>query len=249
MDRLAGARLKLARAEEHFSELATDHQRFLDRNPYRALREADTKPSGYLWRIKIMEHPPYEKWATLVGDCVHALRSALDHTAYELVRIKRPKAEFSEFPIFKDRAKWDTDHGKKLPGVAPKVLTVAKWLQPYRREEGADYLWIVHRLDVIDKHRRLHLVNSTLEGSSWGAEGGRVVITDPCLGPFEDGAVVGKFMLIPEGPNMRMYTNFAFGIALGEGEPGEGLPVLRLLEEARLWVGGCISMFERFLGR
>ncbi len=162
-DPLSGARLKLARAEEHFSELGAAHQGFLERNPYRALREADTYPSGYLWRIKIVEEPPFGKWAAIVGDCVHALRAALDHVAYELVRINRPADEYAEFPIFREREKWVTDHAQKLPGVDPRVVTMAKWLQPYRREEDADWLWIVLEPGVLGHNCHLFAVDLAAE--------------------------------------------------------------------------------------
>src|SRR4051812_32779762 len=102
---LGGARTKLQRAEEHLGQLVAEHERFLgERNPYRMLPEVDPDP-GYdtLWRVKIVDPPPLEKWSALVGDCVHALRSALDHTAYAVVQINRPGTDYAEFPILRDK--------------------------------------------------------------------------------------------------------------------------------------------------
>ena len=72
--------MKLQRAEEHFGELRREHAEFLARNPYRCLIEDDPGREGHalLWRVKVVEAPPLEKWSSLVGECVHALRSALD---------------------------------------------------------------------------------------------------------------------------------------------------------------------------
>ena len=116
---LGGARAKLQRAEEHFGQLVADHSRFItERNPYRMLREADPEPGFYIWRAKIVEPPPLEKWAAMAGECVHALRSALDHTAFELVRINRPASEYSEFPIFKEKGGehgWDAESERQTP--------------------------------------------------------------------------------------------------------------------------------------
>jgi hypothetical protein len=247
--KLRGARMKLQRAEEHFGELQADHQRFLDRNPYRVLRETDGRNHHFAWRVKIVEEPPLAKWASLIGEGLHALRSALDHTAYELVRVNRPKAEFSEFPVFKDRGAWDCDHAKKLPGVSPKVLTQVKWLQPYRRREEEDPLWAIHRLDILDKHRRLNVVTAALEGSSYAIEGGNVEVLDWCIGPFEDGAVLGRFRIISEpDAGVRMTTNFDFGVALAEGPvwlPGQ--PLFPALEWLRVYTGGVVARFDRFL--
>ena len=77
-----------------------------------------------LWRVKVVEHPPLEKWSSLAGECLHALRSALDHTAFALVQMNRPGEDYAEFPIIKNkffvkghkrRLRWDRDAERKLP--------------------------------------------------------------------------------------------------------------------------------------
>src|SRR4051812_23048285 len=141
---LRSARMKLQRAEEHLGQLVTEHDRFVsERNPYRMLPELDPDPAyDVLWRAKIGEYPPLEKWSSLVGECVHALRSALDHTAYALVQINQPGTDYAEFPIFKDKyvlgsdgavvmkggkpvLRW-RDSQKKLPGVGREPLIQLK---------------------------------------------------------------------------------------------------------------------------
>jgi hypothetical protein len=75
-DRFAGARLKLARADEHFGELWADHDRFLARNPYRALRETDKKDHHFLWRIKVVEESPFDRWGAIAGESAAPRRPA-----------------------------------------------------------------------------------------------------------------------------------------------------------------------------
>lgn len=100
---LRDARMKLLRAQEHLGQLQTDHSRFVYQlNGYRMVREKDPEPGYYLWRANIERPPPLDTWAALAGDCVHALRSALDHTTHALVQINRPGATYSEFPIYID---------------------------------------------------------------------------------------------------------------------------------------------------
>lgn len=238
--------MKLARAEEYFGQLQEAHKRFIDRNPYRALREADPEPHFYVFRMKIVEPPPVDYWSVLVGGCVHALRSALDHTAYELVRLNQPATVHSEFPIFKGRREWNEAHERKLPGVDPKVLTQVKWLQPYRGDKAKDPLWIVHMLDIIDKHRRLNFVNSTLGATAWDVQGGEIVDVEPRYGPFVDGAPVVRFKMVPAAPQMYVKGTFAFSIALSDTEPGSGQDLFRLLEDLRVYVGGVVGLFDRF---
>lgn len=242
--------MKLQRAEEHVGQLKAEHARFTspELNPYRMLRERDPEPGYHIWRAKIVEPPPLEKWGSITGECVHSLRSALDHTANALVRIKRPKAEFSEFPVFKDRALWDSDHAKKLPGVAPKVMTQVKWLQPYRRGGDQDPLWLIHLLDIIDKHRRLNLVSPSITASQWATDGGNVEDIEMPFGPFEDGTPVARFRLVPtrDAPPMHVETKFTFDVAFGEGQPLARMPVMLMLENLLVYTGFVVARFDRF---
>jgi len=212
------------------------------------LREMDREPQFYVWRAKIVEPPPLERWSSIAGECLHALRSALDHTAHELVRIKRPAAEYSEFPIFKDRSGsngWAEKGKGKLPGVDKKVVTQVQWLQPYRRDCELDPLWVIHWLDIIDKHRRLNLVSPYLSFARYTtAREGDIADIESLAGPFEDGTPVARFRL-RGGDDVAVKTEFAFDISFGEGIL-KNKPVMRSLESLMVYVGGVISRFDRF---
>jgi hypothetical protein len=245
---LRSARAKIQRAEEHLGQLRAEHDRFIqERNPYRMLREMDAEPRYYVWRAKIVEPPPLERWGSLAGECVHALRSALDHTAYALVRINRPSAEYSEFPIFKERGGpkgWAKKGEGKLPGVNRKVLAQVKWLQPYRRDADLDPLWVIHDLDIVDKHRRLNLVSPMLRHSRYTTDDeGDIDDVQPLAGPFIDGTPVARFRL-REG-TVDVQTEFAFDIAFGEGRL-KNHPVMHTLEMLMVYAGGVVARFDRF---
>lgn len=245
--------MKLQRAEDLWGQLRQEHEQFINRNPYRVLREDDPdRGEGYfLWRVKIVEHPPYEKWASLVRECAHALRSALDHTAYALVNREGLVNEFSAFPILCDSTQWSSRKGKDLPDLPGEALTLIEQMQPYqlRDDYPTDPLRIVHRLDVIDKHRRLSLVDSTVHGTVWHAIRGELEEPEEYgLGPFKDGAIVGRFRARPKPPDteVAIATQFTFGISMGSGEPGQGKLAIQLLEDLRSCVGGTIAQFDRF---
>jgi hypothetical protein len=241
---LSGARTKLLRAYEHLSELRAHHEKFVtERNPYRMLSEADPEPGYYLWRAKIEEPPPLEKWASLAGESVHALRSALDHTAHELVHINRPGDDYSEFPIYKNRKRWIKDGPGKLPGVDRKVIAQVKWLQPYRRAEQFDFLWVIHALDIIDKHRRLNLVSPLMRQARFTSIPPNQIDAEILAGPFIDGTPIARFKL---GPNVNVQTQFAFDIAFGEGELRQGEPVMETLERLCTYAGFVVARFDRF---
>jgi hypothetical protein len=244
--------MKLQRAEEHFGQLSHEHAAFLGRNPYRMLPEDDPDREGhaFLWRAKIIEHPPLEKWSSLIGECAHALRAALDHTAYALVnRAAIVSEKRPAFPILDDRARWASYHPDKLPGIPPDALALIEQMQPYNGTTVGVVLGNVNQLDITDKHRRLNLVNATVEGTDWHAEGAQIEVDQAGTGPFEDGSVVGRWRLMPDvaDQRMRMVTNFQFGIAMGDGEPSAGMPVLPMLERYRSVVAAVVTCFEDHL--
>ena len=99
---------------------------------------------------------------------------------------------------------------------------MVKWLQPYRRinDPEGHPLWMLHRLNAGDKHRRPHLTGAILEGSSFGIKG----MNDLNLhigqwgavsGPFKNGTTVGTFSATVTGPNpvMDVDTDFTFDVA------------------------------------
>lgn len=256
---LRGARLKLQRAEEHLGQLIAEHEAFLARNPYRMLAELDPD-SDYqiLWRVKIVEPPPLERWSSLVGECVHALRSALDHTAYSLVQINRPGTEHAEFPIIKDkyvtdaegtRLRWPVVGPQKLPGVGRRPLAQFKWLQPYRRRDGNerfDRLWVIHRMDIIDKHRRLNLVKPLVRNIKYHTFDCDLVNDERLAGPFEDGTPIAHYSVCQTGPNVKVRAEFAFDVLFGEGEPLQGEPVMERLHDLLAFTGFVVARFDRF---
>ncbi len=250
--------MKLLRAQEHLGQLQADHSRFVyELNGYRMVREEDREPGYYLWRANIERPPPLDTWAALAGDCVHALRSALDHTAFALVQLKRPGETHSYFPISPKARKtrrnpdgFDKKHPDKLPCVDRKALAQVNWLQPHRGGGKLDRLWVVHSLDIIDKHRRLNLVEPALLDLGWKLSDCRVEGEQKWLGPLKDGAPVARFKLVPTGPNMQVQTQFAFDITFGETEPPlAGEPVMRTLQSLSDYVGGVVARFDRFFPR
>lgn len=77
--------------------------------------------------------------------------------------------------------------------------------------------------------------------------GGRLVYHQPFYGPFEDGAVVARYKVEADTPDVRMESQFAFDITFGETEPPvAGQPVMRTLFELMVYIGGVVSRFDRF---
>jgi hypothetical protein len=122
-------------------------------------------------RIRVKEtREMLPEWHVWIGECVHDMRSALDHLAYGLNIIGSrqdppPNWEHSQFPIYSKRlnyrgGKWSKGKpAKKLVACFPPgARTCIEGLQPYRGREHDPFtnrrLSDLAELSNIDKHRR-----------------------------------------------------------------------------------------------
>jgi hypothetical protein len=172
---------KLDRAQTHIdrlAELVADF--FSDSAAYMIDYEPGDGNETHL-RITEAKTLPVEV-STVLGDAVHNLRSSLDTVAYELARLSHGGTlttdlePLPEFPI-RDSAKGYVDFfaGRRtglfdekaeeavrsvVPGHRFDALAAIddELIMTFQREVVLDPLWQLHRLSIIDKHRRLSLV-------------------------------------------------------------------------------------------
>jgi hypothetical protein len=137
-------------------------------------------------RVRLTGRPP-PRIAVVVGDAVHNLRAALDNAVYASARDascgrldERAQREL-EFPVLGIGTKADFDKRARrtLVGVPEAVRQVVENEQPYRwnTDEHPDahryhWLWQVHDLDRIDKHRRLALTAAAVRHPAVGVPAG-----------------------------------------------------------------------------
>ena len=259
MAALDGVYEKIERAQVHQADLVhrlaavlgPEHQEFvLDDEP-------DPETGRYPFRV--FGVPSFDsKWRTIIGDCLHNLRSALDHLAYQLVKLdgKDPN-KHTYFPI-RDTPLNEKGIAKATqlrPAVArPDILAAVEAVQPYKMfpEPGGflySPLWILHRLDIIDKHRLLlaavHTPNVIEIHWGWNPDYGpdpvfflnRVIVR-------KDGTAVGWFDFHGQEPPEWFAPNAALHVVVNEEE----LPNLtdRSVEN---FLGALIYDVERLIER
>jgi hypothetical protein len=165
---LDSIKIKIDRARLHLDCLQVEYGR---RFPTGLQLACEIKPNG-LRHVYRADHPPTVDpvWSAVIGDCVHNLRSALDHIAYQLVRSPNTR---TQFPILDrpPRTRWRRK--RVVPqvsgGASLLVRGVIEAVQPYNRRDLHHGLAAVRDLDNIDKHRELLLL-ATATGShvtSW----------------------------------------------------------------------------------
>jgi hypothetical protein len=281
LDDLPGCREKLRRAVDHMKLLQSEIQGFTDDftpgNAYRFRKHPDPDTGSYTLRIEVLKAPPLLRWGAIVGDAVHNLRSCLDHLIEALTVAHSGTAlTRTEFPIF------EHEHGVpgsgpgfkdmkrkgggpvpgsgyyKIRGIDPALWTPIEALQPYQRQGDpqSHVLFILHDLDIVDKHRLIPVVAFVTRISAFSFSGlsGSIVfdymdsaeVGTPFI--FEDEATIPGLMFGADSdPGVEVEFEMVFDVGLDQAGPGADYFATRFISEA-IWCVGCIcSYFEPFI--
>jgi hypothetical protein len=159
---LESAKLKIARAEEHFDTIKNSIRAYSLGAPYEIITRPDGKEE-----LNIKRPPPHEI-SILAGEIVYQLRSALDHLAYELVKLNPSNVtlpgawdENCLFPLWLTPPESGATYNcfkRKLPGISKSAFALVEGLQPYGRGEACKALKLLAQLSNIDKHRHLNVI-------------------------------------------------------------------------------------------
>jgi hypothetical protein len=217
---------------------------FLSGQPYELRPENDAERHRFVCRIFATKPVP-NVWSLMVGDVIHASRSALDNLTYSLAAKSlggppSPKqARGIQFPISETA---DEFHGtrEKRPQKAwisllsDEARAAIELLQPYQTPSPAKPhpLSVLRELANIDKHRHILLTGATLRPLSVivrNTTGGFLSFAATFSGPFEEGAIGCVFPdtnvdISPDGA-INMSSDIAVDVAFGLGPPMDGASV------------------------
>jgi hypothetical protein len=148
------ALLKIKRAEKHHSELSA---LFKKKKPFSYFLETNCK-TGQRATFAKRNVAVVNDAAIIIGDIVHNLRSAIDHTYWNCTsNFAKSEGEKKniQFPITSTE---EAMQKSILPGLPKRVSesfsnSLAS-LKPYR-DNGNKLLCAIHDLDVMDKHKLL----------------------------------------------------------------------------------------------
>lgn len=261
---LEGPKLKANRAKKHLSDLQAAIDRFFETNPYFVVVK-DNPESGYRECEVARADPLPPDLAIISGDCIHNLRSALDHLVWQLVLAngRKPEEMRTAFPVWRSEADFESGRPGDAKGISKEALNVLYGLKPYKG--GNDALWRVHKLDIVDKHRLVLAL----------ASGHQEVIID--LGAyarewtmrqdperFRDLEFPSAFLPVPPdervviepgavlfqaplGDKSHDNVKFAFEVALYEPGFPAGESLVKTLHEMVGFVDEVIDLFAPFL--
>lgn len=249
---LAGAALKLWRAECHLWELRSEIDGFFDLKPYRTVLYKHEAGLEHVLAVHTTQEPPISL-PLIAGDCMQNMRVALDHLAWALAGIggEEPPRN-TAFPIYLARADFHQSSGKGKPTAGSGLAKTGKMptearamieeMQPYHAEDPELHpLWTLNEYSRIDRHRTLSIMfalndysNATVGRRSESGE----FVPDPDMsadevlsfGAFHDGAELFRFTLKEPEPNVEVrYDSSPLFLSLGKAYETTGVPVVELL--------------------
>jgi hypothetical protein len=273
--------LKLIRANEHLEDVRDPVERWHKACLDSLREEPDPNEAGYYCAWIDAPEIDAQRISLSIGDCLQCLRSALDHLAFELasaftVPMTDKIEEDSEFPILSDvdrhgtfgkgPGKWRDSGASKVRGMDPAAQTIIEGLQPYKRGQAyeTDPLWLLSRLNNIDKHRALHVATRVLSGATLHIPGGASNVA--AIGRAADGMFaleigggfaaegrtrVARWSMQPIDPRKKMHMGFepVLGVTFADETPLVGSrAVLDVFREISDHITGAVlPPLEAFL--
>lgn len=151
-----GVRAKIARAGTHLAQLGVAFASFSETEPKPYMLDNVVNPAtGLREKVVLRADPLPPEIPLIIGDAVHNLRSALDHLMRQLVIAsgRRPSdgPGGTMFRIWKGSAAYSSGRASVATTITSDALDVLDAVKPYKG--GNANLWMLHELDVIDKHR------------------------------------------------------------------------------------------------
>ena len=163
---LAGARAKVDRALEQFHSLQAEIGPWIESQPQDLWFGFDAETQRWSYALINGGEDAPLRFAVIIGEIVHDLRSALDHLVGQLVLAEgNDPTDRNQFPIYSDKVDRDPKQWKDrrnrwqamLRGVNPTERATIKALQPYRRAHRILYSALAElaSLSNTDKHNLL----------------------------------------------------------------------------------------------
>lgn len=250
-------RAKFHHAVQQMDALEQEMDAWIATQPYTVAQREEPQTGERIVTALVREEPP-ARWSLMCGDCLFNYRSALDHLAYELAErctgspLPDGTAQDSQFPIWGWSAPSAKSVRKRIGGIHPDGQAIIEALQPHHRGNPGfkrDPLWILDRLNNLDKHRSLHLVLPAKAGIGINVIAGSITNTYFCSGPLRHGAEVLRFTALPDSEgNAQVAFHLPYFISFTEDSPAFGEPVIRTLQSIRDRIANDVfSPLARFL--
>lgn len=209
----SSCRAKLDWADKHLDALYRASDGWGDGEPIAIRRESNADGTEHTFSVEFTAKPDLWPWALMLGDALHNLRCALDHTVFSLAVAQTRKFPPDDerklaFPIC-TKPKFFEAQRYRISSLNEATQAAIERMQPYNRLKPGKWfqpLWFLSQLNDIDKHRLAHIAAAAADFDEIAidAEPG----TYRALwnhGYLEDGAPILKLTL--GNPNPDVYVD------------------------------------------
>jgi hypothetical protein len=225
---LSAPQAKIERARKHLAEFEAEAAAYLKKSPPQFSGEQIQGPDGLAFNFALFVTGPPEVLGTIIGDVIHNLRTALDITACELVRIAGESDVDVYFPFCRDASVLEEMIQRRhFDRAGPHAMSLLRSLKPYR--EGNAALRAIHDLDIQDKHRNL-IPNA-------------VAVAGPVIQMWEDDGTINPRII--GDPNLPSEVKLVFPNGLGL----DGLEVIPTLRELVVLIDKTVDAFRAIANR
>lgn len=232
-DRFGSCWGKLDRARKHADDLDCEIGDYWSAQSCELVPVADD--SAEVSRVRVTHLSPMPDSISMVaGDAAHNIRSALDHFAWAAVA-PSARSTRTAFPIGSaasagNPGAWRRQVEQQLAGASRELISAVVSMQPWTGGQD-EFLWAVHELDRVDKHRLLlstavALARINLHGDSYELAtakkfsgwdpGGPLPVEPVDWTAIEENAILALPLTSPDLGGTE--TTLTFNVVLGEPE-------------------------------
>jgi hypothetical protein len=148
---------RVDRADAHLRAIMRRVRAFENSNTHTVTKEEDPSANEVFFDVRYRRSPP-RRWDSLVADCIHNYRSALDHAIWVICDRYGTTNRSRTFPICLKRSEY-RDNLRRYVGNTGRcgAKAIIESFQPYKAGRLGDHdpLWLAHELDRFAKHRVL----------------------------------------------------------------------------------------------
>ena len=220
---LTSVEAKIRRAETHLQAYRRELMLWRDRNPYSISKERNEDFTRFYVVLQVTESPNLEDWTLIIGDCIHNLRSALEHLVYAIAvhesgQNPPPKEDRLAFPIV-DKPTDFKEASRRIATLSDDVRAAIESVQPYNRTHPIvpPPLTLLREFEKTDKHKLLRLAFA----SQYQAEASLSIPDGRSgqgefranVGELEDNAILMEWIFDKPEPSVQ-FEKIDLGIAI-----------------------------------
>ncbi len=224
MPPLKDARQSLRWAKDDLESAHRVVNSFVESQPYSFSIERQGETFEYLVVVRAMRDVPPELTKLALQFAQHT-RSALSFAMHRCAELRKQRIKRIDFPIFRQQADYLKVATQFRNSVSEKQWAIIEEAQPYKRgtRGGSHPLWLLHKLNRAQKHRKIQIVGATAKAVSIYMKRLHIIrAKNFSFGLVSAGEIsksgtpVARFVLEGEA-EMDMHPQLAVDICFGQG--------------------------------